>query len=612
MAQYLSVESIVIQWELQDSALKNALVIVTLTLLVSACANFAPRTTPASDRQPPQTADAQAMSNAAIEESAIDARLPSVPLTKELLFQLLSSEIAQQRGDWQSAYITLLGIAQQTRDPRIARRTVEIAMGAKQHDKTLTAIRLWHELAPTSEEATQYYLGLIVTGDDLTEAQSILEERLKEIRPQVRPLLMFQIQRLLARAKDKAAAFAMLERLLKPYESTPETHLVLAEGALANGDHVRAMKEARIALTAKPDSELAALTLAQVTSDKAEAEKGLVDFLSAYPKAHDVRVAYARMLVGRSQYDQAQKQFELVLKGKPQDLTSLYALGILNHQNKNPAAAEKYLTNYLDALAQQPNEKRDTSAALMTLAQIAEDRNDMDGALKWLELIESGEAYFGAQVKQAQLTAKKGDIRAARRLLAEIETDSQREQVHIITAEAQILREANQVPEAFAVYQAGMKRFPKNTDLMYDYAMLAEKNDKLDVMETMLRKVIELAPDNQHAYNALGYSLAERNIRLPEAFKLIEKALELAPDDPFIMDSMGWVHFRLGNLKEAENMLRRAYALRPDPEIAVHLGEVLWVKGAKEDAQKLWRDAKAKDPKNDTLKSTLARFQVKL
>jgi Flp pilus assembly protein TadD len=142
--------------------------------------------------------------------------------------------------------------------------------------------------------------------------------------------------------------------------------------------------------------------------------------------------------------------------------------------------------------------------------------------------------------------------------------------------------------------------------------MLAEKNNQLDVMEASLRKIMDIAPGNQHAYNALGYSLAERNIRLQEAYTLIEKALQLAPEDPFILDSMGWVQYRLGRIKEAEAVLRRAYELRPDAEIAVHLGEVLWVKGQKEDAQKFWRDAQTKDPQNDTLKSTLARLNVNL
>jgi tetratricopeptide (TPR) repeat protein len=602
--------------------LKNPLIILTVSLLLSACADLThrpaeqagtPVVTTVSSKEEVTPSETVATEGEDIaDDSKADASLPAVELTDDLLFKILKSEIAYQRGNWQEAYITLLTIAQQTRDPRLARRAVEVALNAKETDKTLTAIRLWHELAPTSEEATQYYLGLIMLSGDLAEAQPIFEQRLKEMRAPTRPLMMFQIQRLLARAKDKDAAFDMLERLLKPYQATFETHLVLAEGALAKGDQARAQKEARTALDAKPDSELAALAMAQVASDKIQSEKELTDFLQTHPKSHDVRIAYARLLVDKKQYDKAQTQFELALKEQPQDLTSLYALGILANQNNDTKAAEKYLTTYLDLLAKRPSEKRDPSQALLLLAQMAEERNDTNAALQWLAQVEPGDAYLGAQIKQAQLIAKRGDVPAARKLLQSVETDNEREQVLLITAEGQILRDANQTKNAFALYDSALKRYPDSTDLLYDYAMLAEKSDKLDVMETMLRKVIKLAPDSQHAYNALGYSLAERNMRLPEAYALVEKALQLAPEDPFIMDSMGWVQFRMGKLQEAETLLRRAYAVRPDPEIAVHLGEVLWVKGSKDDAEKLWRDVKAKDPKNDTLKNTLARFKVYL
>jgi Flp pilus assembly protein TadD len=141
--------------------------------------------------------------------------------------------------------------------------------------------------------------------------------------------------------------------------------------------------------------------------------------------------------------------------------------------------------------------------------------------------------------------------------------------------------------------------------------MLAEKNKQFDVMEKSLRKIMTLTPNNQHAYNALGYSLAERNLRLPEAYDLVKHALELAPSDPYIMDSMGWVEFRMGRLEKAEEILRQAYAIKPDAEIAVHLGEVLWVRGREEEAKNLWRTALSQDPKNETLKGTLQRLQVK-
>ena len=538
--------------------------------------------------------------------------LPAVALTEEIIYKLLSTEIAQQRGDWQTAFVTALSLAQQTRDPRIARRAAEIALSAKQADEALTAVRLWRTLAPHSDEATQYYVSLIILSDNLAEAKPLLEQRMKEARPQTRGLLAFQMQRLLVRAKNKTAAFAMLEELLSPYLDLPEAHLALAQGAFAKGDGERAHREAQFALKQKPDSELAALTLAQVTPDKIEAGKLLASYLSNHPQAHDVRMAYARMLVDQKQYEKARREFEVMLKEQPHDLTSLYALGVLGMQSHDLAAAETYLTTYLDLLAANPDEERDPTQALLLLAQIAEERKDTDGELKWLGQIESGEAYLAAQVKRAQIMARRGNVAESRRLLHELNASGEREQAQIVVAEAQILRDVNQLNEAMNVLKAGLKQFPDNTDLLYDYAMAAEKGNQLGIMETALRRIMKLAPNNQHAYNALGYSLTEHNIRLEEAYALIEKALKLAPEDPFIMDSMGWVQFRMGRLKEAESMLRHAYELRPDAEIAVHLGEVLWVKGQKEDAQKFWRDAQTKDPQNDTLKSTLVRLNVSL
>lgn len=605
-----------ISWEYP---LKNTLLIVTLSILLSACATRsqvpdAEMTTPSvrtEDISKKKHVVAHGTGDTALEPKAED-QLPDVQLTEDLIYKLLSAEIAFQRGDWQTAFVTALTLAQQTRDPRIARRAAEFALSAKQADEALSAVRLWRTLAPNSDEATQYYLSFIILSDDLTEAKPILEQRMKEARPQTRGLLAFQIQRLLARAKDKDQAFAMLEGLLTPYLDLPETRLALAQGAFARGDVPRARQEAQNALKSKPDSELAVLALAQVTQDKPEALKLLADFASRYPKARDVRVAYARMLVEQKQYDKARREFELLLKDQPQDLSSLYALGVLSAQTNDLKAAEKYLTTYLDLLAAKPDEERDPTQALLLLAQIAEERKDTDAALKWLAQIEPGEAYLTAQIKRAQVIARRGDLAEARKLLHEITVSGEREQSQIVIAEGQLLRDANQLQEALNVYQAGLKRFPDNTDLLYDYAMVAEKSSQWDAMESSLRKIIELAPNNQHAYNALGYSLAERNVRLDEAYALIEQALKLAPDDPFIMDSMGWVQFRQGKLKEAESLLRRAYELRPDVEIAAHLGEVLWVKGQKADAQKLWRDAQTKDPQNDTLKSTLARLNVSL
>ena len=600
--------------------MKTAFIIVTLSSLISACASLVPAGAPlrgASGDNPAQTAPAPVPLGefASDDELSANASMEGVPgfaLTEELMFKILAAEIAFQRGGWQPAYINIVSAAQETGDPRLAKRAAEIAIAAKQPGEALAATRLWRSLAPKSEEATQYYLGLILLGDDLAEVQDVFEQRLRDVRPQTRGILLLQIQRLLLRAKDKAAAFRVLERVSAPYLSLSEARVALAQAAFVNNDNTRARSEAQIAQQLQPDSEIAALTLAQVIPDKKEAASSLQAYVKAHPAQRDVRLAYGRMLIEQSRYDEAREEFSALLKAQPSDPTILFALGILGTQTKDMKNAERYLNTYLKVLSEHPDESRDPGQALMVLAQIAEDRNDTKAALKYLADVPPGEAFLGAQVKRAQLIAKGGDLAAARQMLAETSVDGEREQSLIVQAEAQILRDADQPQQAFQVLEKGMLRFPENTDVLYDFAMSAEKADRLSEMETALRKVIKLAPTNQHAYNALGYSFAERNIRLPEAQTLVEQALKLAPDDPFIIDSMGWVNFRLGKVSEAEDLLRRAYKLRPDPEIAVHLGEVLWVRGQKEDAQKFWRDARTKDPKNDALKSTLARLQVRL
>jgi tetratricopeptide (TPR) repeat protein len=599
--------------------LKTALAIVTLPLILSACAGLSPQANPPSgapvaapgaEAAPPPVA-ARKPSAKSVRKKPEDP-LPAVTLTDEILYKFLSAEIGAQRGQWKDAYLTMMATAQQTHDPRLAYRAMEIALGERQLTEAFAASRLWLTLAPHSEEALQYYLEFIVKSGNLAEAQPILVQRLQDAPPQDRGLMILRIHRLLSNAKDKNHAFTILEEVLKPYDDIAETHMGLAQSASAKGDVARAVQEAQTALKLKPDSELAALNLAQVMPDKNDATRELGKFVAEHPKARDTRVAYARILVEQKQYDAARREFEAMLKTTPEDLVLLYALGALEIQTEHLKSAEKHLTTYLDVLATRPDDERDPTQVLLTLAQIAEERKDIPAAIKWLAKIEPGEAYLGAQIKQALLVAKGGNIAAAQKRLADINTEGEHQETQVLQAQAKIFSDAHRLLEASALLETALKRFPNNVDLLYDYALLADRAEKLDLMETTLRKIIKLEPNNQHAYNALGYSLADHNLRLPEAAELIGRALKLAPEDPYIMDSMGWVRYRLGQLKEAEDLLRQAYALRPDADIAVHLGEVLWVKGQKDDAHKFWRDAKTKDPQNDALKSTLTRLRVRL
>jgi tetratricopeptide (TPR) repeat protein len=602
--------------------LKIAFVIVTFAGLLSACAaplrQVAPVGAPAPAAPVADAPDAEQVAaaggEAPADEPAIEKNLPNVALSSDLLYRLMKAEIEFRQGRWQAPYMAMMAAAQQTGDPRLAQRATEMALSAKQSEQSMAAIRLWRQLAPDSEEAAQYYLEFVILSDHLAEAEALFGKRLREASPAERGVAMLQVQQLLARAKDKAGAAAMLERLMAPYVRTMEAHVVLAQAAHARGAPALALKEARAALALRPDSEIAVLTLAQATEGEAGADAVLTQFLVAHPGAREVRAAHARVLVNRKQFQQARQEFLVLLKGPQDNSATLYALGIIALQLNDPAGAEGYFTGFLSELVAHPDPERDASKVLVILAQLAEERGDLKGAMQWLDKVEDGEggAWFSAQLKRAQLLGKQGDVDAARNLLAGLSAGEPSEQAQVVLAEGQILRAAGRQEQAYALMQAGVAKFPANPDLLYDFALLAEKAGHLDVMEKSLRAVMQQAPDNHHAYNALGYSLAERNVRLPEALELIGKALKLAPGDPFIMDSMGWVQYRLGNLNAAESQLRQAYALRSDPEIAVHLGEVLWQQGQKVDAQKLWREALAKDPKNDSLKNTLARLKLSL
>jgi Flp pilus assembly protein TadD len=601
--------------------LKNAFVIVTLSGLLSACA-VAPQQQPvAQSAQSPEQraqqqaeAQAKAENDAKAEADAEKARLPKVELTSTLLNQLLRAEFAFRAGDWQGPYLTMMSLAQQTRDPRLARRAAEMALAARQPEDTLVAVRQWRQLDPQSDEATQYYLGMVILSDNISDAEAIFRKRLEGAEPGVRGIVLYQVQQLLARAKDKEAADAMLERLVGPYRGTLEGHVVLAQGALARGDKAAAQREARAALALKPDSEIAVLTLAQAGENEAQVRELLAKFVAAHPEAREVRAAHARLLVNDKQFEAARAQFLLLDQQQPDNVTTLYALGVLSTQLNDPAAAERYFMRFVEVLGRNPEDERDPSKALLILSQLAEERGDIKAAVGWLDKLPEGDekAAFGARLRRAQLLGKGGDVPAAQRLLASLKPGDPTAQAQVAATEAQVLRDAGRNEQAFALMQDATRRFPDNPDLLYDFALLAEKTGHLEVMEKSLREVMRLAPDNHHAYNALGYSLAERNVRLAEARALVEKALNMAPQDPFIMDSMGWVEYRLGNLDAAEGHLRRAYDLRRDPEIAVHLGEVLWQRGKQADAQKLWREARAKDPQNDTLRSTLARLRLSL
>jgi tetratricopeptide (TPR) repeat protein len=536
--------------------------------------------------------------------------LPDVPLTSQIVFQVLAAEIALQRDQPAPAYETYLQLARDTHDPRMAQRAAEIALAAQSPSDALAAAQLWQQYAPNSERASQLDASLLVLSGKPDEAEPLLARELAKVPDESRGNAALALQTLLSRGPNRVGGLHVLQDLLKNDLNRPEAQLAIGRQQLLADDQPGARASLEQALKLKPDYLPAALALAQIGPE--ERNEGIASF-EAYvkqnPKSREARVALAQLYLSADRLDDAQKQFETMHSADSHDPMPLMALGLIKIQEKQYDAAQKYLTQYADLTEKTPG--ADPGQAYVYLAQLALEQKNEAQAAKWLDKVSpTSPQYTAATVTRAQLLAKAGKTDEARKMLADLQPTDPREQALVARTDAAILFDAKRYPEAEASLKTANDEFPDDPDIQYDYAMAAEKNQHYDLMEDVLRKLMQEQPDNPQAYNALGYSLADRNERLDEADKLIEKASALAPNDAFIMDSLGWVKYRMGNTGDAEKLLRRAYDLQPNAEIGAHLGEVLWKSGDQKQALDAWRDARKLEPNNETLVKTLERFQV--
>jgi len=556
------------------------------------------------------TACAQIPAKVADETSTVTAPLeakqpvfPEQDLTPGMLFDFLLGETALQRGSPEIAVSTYLGLAKSTRDPRVAQRATEVALHLRQPAAALEAVTIWVELDPESILARQTVTALLVNLGKLSQAQPHLEKLLASEGANI-GLAFTQLNNLLARNVNKTETLALVQRLALPYPNLAEAHFAVGQAAwLANRFEV-ALAEMKQAVALRPDWELAAIYQGQILqrSSPASAVEFFEGYLGVHPAAKDVRLGYARMLVADKKISQARSQFQQLLTAHPANADIALAVGLLSMELRDFDAAEASFKKVLEL------GHKDPGTARFYLARVYEETKRMDMAMEWYRSVEGGDQYLPAQAKYASLLAKQGRMSEARKHLQQLPADNNQQRAQLILAEAQLLRDAGAHQEVFNLLSSSLEKLPNYPDLLYDRALVAERLGKVDVMEQDLRKLIQLKPDYAHAYNALGYSFADRGHRLPEALALIEKAVKLAPDDPHIIDSLGWVHYRMGNLKEGIKYLNQAFAVRPDPEIAAHLGEVLWKQGEKEEAKKIWQTALKSDPDNEVLLKTIKKF----
>lgn len=580
----------------------------------------------------PQRLPAQT-SQAATQVAAAEVPPTRSALDANLFYQLLVAEAELRRGEASAAYQLVLEAARRTRDEALFRRAVDIALRSRSSDQAVSAVKAWRTTLPRSALAAQTQAQVLLALGRIPEAAEPLRAMIELSASAERPEAIALLPRLLPRGEQAKAGASLLDDVLKPWREGATRTSALVAGARAfagAGDNARALQLAGDAQRDDPAAEGPALIAIELMKEPG-AEAVIQRYLKAEKdtkQSNPIRLAYVRQLTSAQRYTEAAAQLSELTQAEPGFAAAWLTLGALQIELNQPRDAQASLQRFLalrEARTQPPGDDDDEAAqraaddaqqevtqAYLMLAQAAEQQRDFAAAQAWLEKLGDVGGSGTVISRRASLLARQGKLAEARELIRSLPDTTPQEARSKVMSESQLLREAHEWTAAHELLVTANKRFPDDPDLLYEQAMMAEKLDRFDDMERLLRKVIELRADFHHAYNALGYSLADRNQRLPEARQLVARALELAPGDPFITDSLGWVEFRLGNREEAVRLLRDAYGKRPDPEIAAHLGEVLWASGLHDDARRVWREARERDAANDVLKETLARLKVSL
>ena len=593
--------------------------------------------------QPQAQPQAQAQAQAQAQPPAAAASAPPVnsAMDDRLFYQLLVGEMALGSGDAGSAFELILDAARRTRDEGLFRRAVDIALQARAGEQALGASRAWRLARPESADAARLQLQVLL----LLKRNDALAEPLRALLTLTpaaeRGGLISALPRFLQRAEDPRGIATLMEEALKPYRDAESTRIPVrvATGRawLEARDADRALALAREAQALEAAAPGPALLAMELMRERPQAEALVLEYLRQDKAEPALRLGYVRLLTAGQRYPDAIAQLQTVTRQQPALAQPFLSLGALHLELKQYREGEAALVRYIELVQPQvaaaapvalagttlstdgdddddapTRPEQGLVQAWLMLAQSAEQRGDFPAVERWLGKIEDPQRALEVQSRRASILARQGKLTEARELIRRVPEKRAEDGRAKLVAEAGVLRDNKRWREAYDVLGDATKRFSDDADLLYEQAMMAEKIDKLDDMERLLRKVIEINPENAHAHNALGYSLADRRLRLPEAHKLVQRALELLPGDPFITDSLGWVEFRMGNHEEAARLLREAYRARPDPEIAAHLGEVLWALGQRDEARRVWREAKVRDSANDVLRETLARLRVEL
>jgi tetratricopeptide (TPR) repeat protein len=564
---------------------------VTVVLLTSACAGLSQIEN--SDSAPLET-----------QSALVNPAVPQIDPVADAAYDLMVAEIALNQGDTALAIERYQALSQSQQNPAIAERAVRIAVYGQDLEAAVKAAQRWVELEPDRVEARQVIAAIYIRQDKADEAFGYIDGLIEASElddAQLFPPLLG----VLAREKNVDTVLAVSERIANKYSDRAYAQFLHAMLSAQNGMSEEALiyLDRSLVLEEIEGIHAARARVLLRLGRSGEAVVSLRKALDGNPTDQGLRLTYARLLVDIKEYDLARAEFEKLHQASPDDAELLYTLGLLSLESQRLDDAEKYMMMLVRM------DERDGETQYY-LGRIYENRKEYDQAIDWYEQVHVGDYQFDARLRIADMLGLAGQTDEAIKHLDAMLKGSQSDAslVRIYVAKGELLRVARRYEGAMTVFNTALGIIPGNSDLLYARALVAERLGRIDQLEEDLKIILKTEPDNAHALNALGFTLADQTDRYEEAYVYLKRAIEIMPEDPAIIDSLGWVQYRLGNYDEAIRLLRTALSRFDDAEIAAHLGEVLWVSGDQQEARGIWQEALKKSPDDPMLLKVMQRF----
>lgn len=541
----------------------------------------------------------------------VDWKQASSELPESPLYNWMLNELSAYKGNVEQSLPELARLAEELNQPEAYKRVANIAFYAKDDQTAYNMVSRWLLLEPEQEQARRMALNL-----EIERAQLNLPDARNNIQTHIDWLLkhgddpmrqrFLDLVAQLGQQRNKKLSLELMESVVEAHPNNADAHAAYGNLAVLFNQADTARKALSKALEIDPKQSNAIILLSQLRYRKGDVKGALAQLSQAVkhdPKNVSLRNNYARMLVNSKQYKKARYQYEYLLEDNPSDESILFTLGILSIDNKDYERAKTYFDR-LQGIGTRQNE------ANFYLGRIAEVQEKYQDAISNYLSVYGGSYLLESRFRATWSYAAQKNYAVAYQLLRDLrEQDDKAVKLRTYAAEGQLLRQEGRYQDAFDLYTLAIEKHPDNNDLLYARSLVSEKVGRLDVLERDLRAILKREPDNADALNALGYALLNLTQRYDEAFQLIKQALQLEPDSGAIMDSYGWALYRKGQYEDALIYLRKAFEIIPDPEIAAHLGEVLWVTGDKKAAEQIWNDALKQVPDDETVLRTINRLK---